>query len=154
MVRLSSIIRTFNVRNIGTCATCMRISFLAMALSWLLVLAALTLDLNAKVLIYAVSIGLTLLWLAHIITRAARSMHPSGADDYSRRLAIRTFVKAAVGAAVVSGAAFPWQAHADSGCGGWSGNSGCSPCSACQRQTSDCQCYSCRSCGSNCSGSC
>lgn len=153
MITLSSIIRSFDLRHIGTCPTCMRISFLAMILSWLLAYVAITVDSNATVLIGIATVSLTLLWLAHITTRVMRSIPSNLPQDNSRRLAIRTLAKAAVGAALMS-ATFPWQAHADSGCGGWAGNSGCRSCNSCQRQTADCRCYSCRSCGNNCSGNC
>src|SRR6267154_1560730 len=98
MVTLSSILRTLDLRHVGTCPTCMRISFLAMVLSWLLVLGALTLGLNATLLISIGSAGLTLLWLTHVITRAIRSINPP--ENHSRRLAIQTFAKAAAKAAV------------------------------------------------------
>lgn len=153
MLTLSSIARMFDVRLLGTCPTCMRISFLAMILSWAFVLGALLFDLNAQVLISVASIGLTLLWLAHIITRAKLSIPHDRPENHSRRLAIRTIANAAVGAAVMT-VAFPWQAHAISGCGGWSGSSCPNKCTSCERQNADCECYTCRSCGSTCVGDC
>jgi hypothetical protein len=70
-------------------------------------------------------------------------------ESHPRRLAIRSFARAVAGAAVMS-VAFPWQAHAQSACGGWSGGNGCRPCNRCQRQTNDCVCFDCRSCGPDC----
>jgi hypothetical protein len=145
---LSSIVRTFDLRHVGECPTCMRISFMAMSLAALATIASSLLGLNTA-LFAMLAVGLALLWLAHIVTRAIRSARRHHQADPSRRLAIRTFAQVAVGAAAMS--AIPWGAHADSGCGGWAGNSGCRPCaSSCQRQRNDCSCYSCRSCGNNC----
>jgi hypothetical protein len=156
MKTLASVIQTFNLRHVGVCPTCVRISFRVMILSWVIVLNALALNLYAHpMMILVPSCGLTLLWSAHVITRALRSMPMQRLGDPSRRLAIRAFVKAAAGAAVMSVAATSRQARADSGCGGWAGNSGCGgPVGPCQRQTVDCRVYSCRSCGEGCTGNC
>jgi hypothetical protein len=160
MITPSTIIRAFDLRHIGTCPTCIRVSFWVMILSWLIVAIALILDLkNAAPVISVVASALTLLWLAHIIMRAINSVRPDRLDDPSRRLALGSFAvtaaKAAIGAVVMSAAVFPSQlARADSGCGGWAGNSGCVLCGDCYRQTANCQCYPCRSCGNNCSGPC
>ncbi len=153
MVSLSAIIRAFDIRHVGSCPTCMRISFLTMFLSWVSVLCALALDLKATTLISAVSILLTLLWLTHVVRYAMRSTHSDQPQNKSRRLAIRLGT-AAIGAAAMS-VAFPLQARADSACGGWGGGSNCPPCSdygygPCMRQNAGCGCYYCRSCGNNC----
>jgi hypothetical protein len=147
-----TIIRMFDLRHVGTCPTCMRISFLAMIFCWTVTLVVLACDANA-IPLTAMAIVLTLLWVAHIFRWAVLSTRTFQPQDNSRRLTLR-FALALAGSAVIS-IAFPWEARADSGCGGWAGNSGCPPCSdygngACMRQNSSCGCYYCRSCGENC----
>lgn len=153
MISLSAIIRMFDIRHVGTCPTCMRISFVTMFLSWICVIGTLAFADRATMLMSGVSVFLTLLWLTHVIRYAIRSTQSDQPQNQSRRLAIR------LGTAVLGGAAvsvaFPFQARADSACGGWGGNSGCDPCSQygnarCMRQNSSCGCYYCRSCGSDC----
>ena len=149
---LSSIVGIFDLRRIGMCDRCLRTSFVAMICAWIVVFIANQLAYPTGP-IALISISLTALWLAHIVTRASRSTQPAELENNARRRALRSFGRAIVGAAGLS-VAFPWQAHADSGCGGWAGNSGCLPCTRCSRQDRNCNCYSCRSCGSNCNGNC
>jgi hypothetical protein len=145
-------IRAFDFRYFGTCRTCMRISFRAMVLSWPLSVGVQIFNLPGRDVLSEVSVAFTLLWIAHVINRANRSLGSNRPPIASRRAMLRTYLKGAVGAVAVS--AFPSLVHADSGCGGWAGNSGCPPCTACQRQAVDCTCYDCRSCGENCTGQC
>ena len=150
----STILRSFDLRHVGTCPTCMRISFASMFLSWLLVSAGLLLDWNALLPIALVSLGLTLVWLAHVTTRPVQSMLVDAPHDKTRRQALKALAKGVLAAAMVS--AVPFDAYALSGCGGWAGNSGCRRCkdgtrvTRCERQDNDCTCYFCRSCGNNC----
>lgn len=111
-------------RNLGVCPLCMRISFLAMILSWLLVLGAMTLTSDLTAVVGMVSIALTFFWLAHISTRAIRSLPTKQVEFEARRVALRTFGRGLVGAAAVSVALLPTSktasAHDDtilSGCG-------------------------------------
>lgn len=153
MIYIETAFRIFDIRHVGTCATCMRISFMTMLLSWVSVLASVAFDTKATMQVSAGSVFFTLLWLAHILRYAARSTPSYDPQNKSRRLAIRFGVALISGAAI--SVAFPFQAHADSGCGGWAGNSGCEPCSnygnaRCMRQNASCGCYYCRSCGEDC----
>lgn len=150
---MSAIVRIFDIRQVGTCPTCMRISFLVMVFSWVNTAGVWLLSLNAASLVGAISILFTLLWMAHIVRRAVWSTRSYRPQDQSRRLAIR-FALALAGSAAIS-VALPRSARADSGCGGWGGNSGCPPCSdygrgECMRQNSGCGCYYCHSCGADC----
>lgn len=158
-INISTIWRSFDLKQVGMCPTCMRISFLAMSVSWVLAAGSIATDIPLlKVFTLFTSSALTMLWFAHVFMRAERSSGLNQPEDRSRRVAIQAFARAVIGAAVMStGALLPWQgAHADSGCGGWAGNSGCrNSCGSCQRQDSNCNCHDCRSCGSNCDkGSC
>jgi hypothetical protein len=144
--------KAFDLRHVGECPTCMRFSFLFMVAAWITLAVATTIEGDSVVVAGGGVLLFSTLWLTHVATRAVRAAVPAKeptSQVRSRRLALRTLAKAAVGAAALS-AAMPWAAHADSGCGGWAGNSGCSRCGSCQRQTADCRCYSCRSCGNNC----
>lgn len=151
MTKLFSVLRTFNLRQLGSCAFCMRVSFQAMAAAWAAAATATVMDLDwvcYPSMIAAVL--LSALWLAHIVGRAVRSSI-NAPEDNERRIAIRRILKA-IGTAATISVAIPRNAHADSGCGGWAGNSGCSRgCSPCARQRADCSCTgNDRSCGQNC----
>lgn len=154
MLLLSSIIRSFDLRNIGTCPTCIRISFLSMAVFWVFVFVAYLVNLHAELPLLVGSVVFTVLWLAHVFARGIRSIPTNQPESLSRRIAIRAFARAALGAVAVSVALIPSRASADSGCGGWAGNSGCQPLSGpwarCYRQRTDCSYYACRSCGNDC----
>jgi uncharacterized membrane protein len=152
-----SFIRTvthiFDVRYIGTCPTCMRISFCSMILSWCCLLGNFALDPSEMWLSLAASVVFTLLWLLHITRRALLVTYYDKPSDPSRRLALR-FALSVAGAAATS-AAFPGQARADSACGGWGPGSDCEPCSnygrgECMKQNAGCGCYYCHSCGADC----
>jgi hypothetical protein len=153
MATLWYIIRAFDLRHVGQCPTCMRISFGLMALSWTLVFTAAAMDLSALPMTVG-SAGLTFVWLAHIMTRSIQSVVARTTFSDSRRKTLKALAKGILAAALVS--AFPLPAHALSGCGGWAGNSGCSGCrdgtgvTSCERQDNDCTCYFCRSCGNGC----
>lgn len=154
MRALLILFRAFDIRHIGSCPTCLRVSFFTMVSSWLFLVASLSLGLAVPPLADALPVLFSLLWLAHVVRRATLSVrHDQLRTNSTRRVALR-FALAVMGAAAVS-VAFPWEARADSGCGGWAGNSGCEPCSnygvaRCMRQNSSCGCYYCRSCGSDC----
>jgi hypothetical protein len=154
MISFSDIVRSFDLRHVGTCPTCMRISFVSMILSWLLAYAALMSGWSALLPIALASGALTLVWLAHVTVRPIQAMLADQPHSGARRGALRTLAKGVLAATLVS--AFPWQAYALSGCGGWAGNSGCRRCkdgrvvTGCMRQDNDCTCYTCRSCGNNC----
>ena len=99
-----------NFRGLGTCPKCIRISFLVMVLSWMLVAIALSLHSNAaaSVGIAVLASGFTILWLAHIATWAMRSHRLSHPADPSRRLAMGALGRAVLGAAIMSSTAiFP-----------------------------------------------
>lgn len=151
---LLTFIRSFDLRHVGRCPTCMRISFASMVLSWLIVFAAQSLDSSAVLPIALVSLGLTLVWLAHVTTRPIQSMLADVPHSRTRRQALKALAKGVLAAAMVS--AVPVNAYALSGCGGWTGNSGCRRCkdgsrvTRCERQDNDCTCYFCRSCGNGC----
>ena len=153
MPTVSALLRTIDLRRVGTCQTCMRISFIMMLASWAISLAATSANLKVSQFICGISIVFTLLWLSHVFTRARRSIYFDGNHDGTRRAALRTFGKAVLGAAVTSASLLMSEkARADSGCGGWSGGGGCSHgCGRCQRQDSNCNCSSNdRGCGDGC----
>lgn len=155
MVTRSAFLRMFDLRHVGVCPTCIRTSFVATVLSWLLVLSTFLLQLHATTLIIIAASSFTLLWLAHIFTRAIRFPNQTEQPrDASKRRVFGTIAKAALAAAMMSATVFPRTARADSGCGGWAGNSGCNPCvNNCFRQDVNCNCYACHSCcqgGGNC----
>lgn len=102
METASFFMRMLDLRNLGRCPKCMQISFLAMVLSWLLALGARTLDTDVMAAVGTVSIALTFLWLAHISSRAIRSLPPRRIEIDARRVALRTFGRAIVGAAALS----------------------------------------------------
>jgi hypothetical protein len=148
-MRFSAVIRSFDLRHLGTCRRCMRISFVTMTVSWVLLCGALWLCPDAVILASVGPVGLTAVWVAHVVARSTRSVRSELPKNYSRRLAIRTAVMAAAGAAVVSVISSRAFADGMSACGGWGGGpeSGCSPCpSNCYRQNDECGCAPCASC--------
>lgn len=155
MYYVRTVFNVFDPRKLGTCPTCMRISFYLMVVT-LVALVFCTKDTPIWWFALSAASIFTATWLLHVVARVSRNV-AADLPQPSRREALRsigmTALKSAGAAALIS-SAIPWQAKADSGCGGWAGNSGCTPCGPCQRQTSSCGCYSCRSCGNNCSGSC
>lgn len=148
MSQIYSLVRTFDVRLLGTCAKCARISFGVSAASWILLSLAALAGLHINMLFFLGSIVLTALWIGHILARAVRATPP---QFESRRAALTRFALAIGGAAVTS-LLLSIPAHADSGCGGWAGNSGCDPCPEgnCYRQRTDCSCWKDTGCGSHC----
>jgi hypothetical protein len=82
MITLPSIVKTFDVRDIGKCPTCMRISFLAMLLSWLLVWVVFAMDLTR---------------IMHHTTLFCRSCELTRADVPSGGIGVRTLVMQRVG---------------------------------------------------------
>jgi len=116
-----------NFRNLGVCPLCMRMSFLAMASSWLLFFGAKTLNADATAVIATVSVAFTILWLAHIGARALRSLPPKELDFDARRGALRALGRAIVGAAAVSVALISVTQTARAECG-----------SACSRSNTSC----------------
>lgn len=154
MINGASILRTFDLRSVGTCPTCMRISFFTMVTAWVAVLAASFYYPPAMLWLVSIAGLTTLLWLAHITARTKwnyQNSTKSESVDRSRLVALRTVAKAAVALAGMS-AMMISPARADSGCGGWAGNSGCRPCpgGSCYRQRTDCSCYPDRGCGDGC----
>jgi hypothetical protein len=147
---LSSVLRSFDLRYVGTCRKCMRISFAAMTLSWVAFCAAVWVGPAASAAAAALCVALTALWIAHIAARSTRVVRSQLPTDYSRRLALHAAVTAIAGAAAVS--VLSQRAFADgdmSACGGWNGGpeSGCKPCpSNCYRQSAECGCVPCASC--------
>ena len=144
-----SVIRSFDLRHLGMCRRCMRISFAAMAVSWLLFGGALWLYPAAALFAAAAPVALTAVWIGHIVARSTRSVRSELPRNYSRRLAIRTAVMAVAAAAATSVASN--KAHADglSPCGGWGGGpeSGCRRCpNNCYRQNDECSCVRCATC--------
>jgi hypothetical protein len=150
-MRLSTVVRSFDLRHVGTCWRCMRISFATLTVSWVLLFGALWLWPDVAIFASIGPIGLTAVWIAHVVAHSARAVRSEPPENYSRRLAIRTAVMAVAGAAAVS--VMSRKAHADglSPCGGFSGQgpeSGCRPCpNNCYRQSAeDCSCFPCDSC--------
>jgi hypothetical protein len=163
MVRL--ILHSFDLRNLGRCPTCMRISFASMIASWLLTLSAVALGWQSTAFIILLAVAFSLVWLAHIVRRATLDISHNEPVELGRRLALRSTARNVMGAifgAAALSVSFSSSVRADSGCGGWAGNNQCTNyCSnesggptRCQRQTANCSCYYCRSCGSGCSGNC
>ena len=145
----SSVIRSFDLRHVGACRKCMRISFAAMTMSWMLLCGALWLCPDAAILVAIGPVVLTAVWVAHVGARSARTVRAELPQDYSRRFALRTAVMAVAGAAVVSVMSSNAYADGMSVCGGWGGGpeSGCQPCpSNCYRQNDECGCFLCGSC--------
>lgn len=103
-----------DLRNLGVCPLCMRLSFLGMILSWLLLLGTMTLDADATAMVGTASVVLTFFWLAHISTRAIRSLPPKQIEIGARRVALRAFGRAIVGAATVSVVLFSTSKTAES----------------------------------------
>lgn len=151
---IKSVFGIFDTKKIGSCPTCMRMSFALMVISWLVLFFTFEKNLDEKPISLALSISLTILWLTHLLVRVKMVIlaNSDQLNNQERRVVIGSFAKAIVGAVLLS--ALPPKIYADSGCGGWAGNSGCLPCTRCQRQDSNCNCYECQSCGDNCSGSC
>jgi dipeptide/tripeptide permease len=79
----------------------MRISFAAMIASLIVLVIVDAAGANANVSIAATSV-LTALWFAHVIARALRSLPPKSEEIDARRVALRSFGRALVGAAAVS----------------------------------------------------
>lgn len=151
MFNLAYVIRAFDLRRVGSCAKCIKISFILMLSLWVLVVSQFSFGSGMKVTV-AGAVIFSALWLSHVFGRAIRMTNNDVHGIESRRRALRKFASAAAGAIVTSLAIAIPSAYADSGCGGWAGNSGCpSGCSSCQRQRSDCSCTgSDRSCGDGC----
>jgi len=148
-MKYSSVIRSFDLKHVGTCRKCMRISFGMMIVSWLLLGAALWVCPGAVIFAAVAPLGLTALWFAHVAARSARSVRSQLPTNHSRRLAMRTAVTAVAGAAVMSVVSGKVYADGLSACGGWGGGpeSGCNPCpSNCYRQNDECGCTPCGSC--------
>lgn len=150
-MRFSSVIRSFDLRHVGTCWRCMRISFVTMTVSWVLLFGALWLYPHAAMFASIGPISLTAVWIAHVVAQSARFVRSELPENYSRRLAIRTAVAAVAGAAVVSVMSSKAHAQGLSPCGGFRGGgseSGCRPCpNNCYRQSAeDCSCLPCDSC--------
>jgi hypothetical protein len=127
----------------------MRISFAAMAASWVLACAAFWLSPAAAIAASVVAFGLTSIWAAHITARSTRVVRFELPENYSRRLAMRTALVALAGAALVSAGSSKARADGYSACGGWGGGpeSGCKPCpSNCYRQGEECGCVRCDTC--------
>lgn len=149
MTTLLAIVRALDITKVGMCPTCMRVSFLTFIGFLILTFGAQVLNLPGKEALFVTTVFFALLWASHVVRRAALSSYDRPGASSSRRRALR-FGMTLAGAAAMS-VAFPWQARADSACGGWGQGSGCEPCpSNCMRQDSNCGCFQCRSCGANC----
>lgn len=102
-----------DLRNLGMCPMCMRIAFLGMILSWLLLIGAMTLDTDLTAMVGTATVAVTFLWLGHISTRAIRSV-PLKQVKIGRRVALREFGRSVVGAAAVSVVLFSTSKTAES----------------------------------------
>jgi len=145
----SAVMRSFDLRHVGTCGTCMRISFAAMSASWVLLGGAFWLWPDTVAVASIGPIALTAIWIAHIAARSSRVVCSELPESYSRRLAIRTAIMATAGAAAMSVVSTKARADGLSPCGGWGGGaeSGCKPCpNNCYRQNDECGCARCDSC--------
>lgn len=133
------------VSRIGSCATCMRQSLEAAAVAWIVFALTATYSSNATLVTaaQAVASALSVLWLIHIATYAARALNKSNragpttdaaADDGStalaRRTAIGVVLRAAAVGAVVSLPAILKPDAALAFCGQCTKNADCgvSPC--------------------------
>lgn len=148
-----ALVKMFDMRNVGTCPKCIRLSFLTMLLVCASACYLWTFGVIGTLAFFGISIPFMCLWMAHVIRRASLSFRLHRQHDGSKRLALRLGL--ALMGSVATSIAFPWDARADSACGGWGGNSGCDSCDRygvgrCMRQNSACGCYYCRSCGSDC----
>ena len=157
MEQFKDLWKSFDLRHIGLCSICMRMSFKAAlfaAVFWLATLALLA-PAAIQLITGLLTAVLACLWLAHVARRAHLKLIEQDQPDMHRRYALGRVLAVLAGAISVS-VAFPRPAHALSGCGGWAGNSGCSRCAdgsyvtACERQDEQCRCYFCRSCGNRC----
>jgi membrane-bound metal-dependent hydrolase YbcI (DUF457 family) len=161
MITLKTLVSILDLKKVGACPACMRISFVLMAISWLSLFLSFEYSLEPKLAFLVLASGLTVLWLIHVIRRImiVIKTHPEHYPiNKERRTAIGNITKVALGAVLLS--ALPQRVFASSGCGGWAGNSGCGtpPASigvfpiGCYRQENNCNWTGpCNSCGSNCS---
>lgn len=114
----SKIISALGVRKLGSCPICMRISFLAMVISWLALTGAMAFSSNAALFVVPVPLGLTLLWLGHVWARAMRCLPPLQPENESRRQMLRVLGRSVAGAAALSiGALSAAQAEEQYRCG-------------------------------------
>lgn len=138
-------------KNLGYCSNCIRKAFLTAASAWgLALLIALSDWSNLLPVAVFGAVGLTMLWIAHLVgfARKVTVATVSGKVNMatpSRRAVLPLFARALAFAAFAS--AMSRQAFADSPCGGWY-NALCPPCE--RRVTVNSPCLPCHSCGANC----
>jgi hypothetical protein len=101
MATSSFVVKTFDLRHLGACPTCMRISFLAMIGSWLLLLVAGPVSLSVYT-IAGLAIFLTCLWLAHISFRALRTLSHMHVAFNGSQASIQSFSRALAASAKLS----------------------------------------------------
>lgn len=140
--------------NVGHCTTCMRQAFLATFGSWMLAVfaRAISAPTSISVLIAVAALGLTLLWIVHLIAFAAKATHwtfsserhdrsdikdgptPVGevAPTRSRREMLSFFARTVAGVAI--GTAVPAAFSSAFG-------KGLSPCRNCRGCWNCCTCY-------------
>jgi hypothetical protein len=147
----------FLMKDLGYCTKCIRKAFLTAAGAWCLVALLAMADSPKFWYVGTVlAIGLTTLWLAHILAFARKSIFTSSSRTpnpvaLSRRALWPFFLRAAASAALAS--AVSRAAFAESPCGGWPDQGlSCGPCQ--RRNTVSSPCEDCHSCGQNCQGNC
>jgi hypothetical protein len=115
-------LRTAASATLGRCPRCMQQAFLAAVSSWLLVIGVALIGHDSRLTAAATigALGLTLLWTAHLVAYAARSVAASkrprhdGTADMSRRHFIPSFARAFGFIALAT--AFPAGAALAQGC--------------------------------------
>lgn len=93
-------------RALGACPLCMQVSFAAMVISWMLLTASAFADAGMLGMSFLLCAVFTALWLAHVSARAVRTLPPRQTEQDARRVALRAFGRAVIGAAVLSTALF------------------------------------------------
>lgn len=154
---LSSLLASVKLTKLGSCSRCTRQAFRFSALSWVLTLFCAYYSPSLVFQsIFALSVCLTLLWIAHLVAYSTRAISAKVAGNAnidgktrmvissSRRDFLPLFARVLAGAALASAITSP--AFADSACGGFNGE--CKPCA--RRNSANTDCEWCHSCGSNC----
>ena len=107
MINLSTIIRSFDLRHVGTCPTCMRISFGSMITAWAVLLVGYSLSSSVFLSVTVAAIILTILWFAHIFAFSKRYVFSKKEYNPKRRNLLKIFIKASI-----AGAALSWSTAA------------------------------------------
>ncbi len=145
--------------SLGYCQRCVRKAFLASAGMWALALASAASPWSQIWIVPVLAaVGLTILWVAHLVAYAGKVAATDSAkqddDLLSRRSLLPIFLRALASAALVT--SFSHPAFADSPCGGWPDQG--LPCGPCERRntvSSPClTCASCTTANRDCRGNC